>query len=223
MSEYHKINTMFKRDMEGDKRIIINAWAQPEVEYLKDNQWAFTEKVDGTNIRIYWDGESVTFGGRTDSAQIPNGIINALNELFYSTPARARLREVFPDGGAVLYGEGYGAKIQKGGGNYREDQGFVLFDVKVGEMWLERPNIEDVAARLLLDVVPVIGTGTLAEGIELVRNGLKSTWGEFIAEGIVARPMTELRTRRGSRIITKIKYRDFLQDERHSRTERGSE
>ena len=28
-----------------------------------------------------------------------------------------------------MYGEGYGAKIQKGGGNYRQDQDFVLFDV----------------------------------------------------------------------------------------------
>lgn len=27
-----------------------------EFDYLKDNTWIFTEKVDGTNIRIMWDG-----------------------------------------------------------------------------------------------------------------------------------------------------------------------
>lgn len=209
MSEYHKINTMFKRNMEGDKKIIFDAWAVPEVEYLKNNEWEFTEKVDGTNIRIYWDGENVTFGGRTDSAQIPNGVINRLNDLFYSTPARARLREVFPEGGVVLYGEGYGAKIQKGGGNYKDTQDFVLFDVRVGDIWLERANVNDVAEKLQLEAVPVIGTGTLYDAIELVKGNLVSTWGDFEAEGIVARPTSELLTRRGDRIIAKIKARDF--------------
>lgn len=209
MTEYHKINTMFKRNMEGDKKIIFDQWADPAVEYLKNNQWSFTEKVDGTNIRVYWDGENVTFGGRTDSAQIPNGVINRLNELFYSTPARARLREVFPDGGVTLYGEGYGAKIQKGGELYKDTQDFVLFDVKVGNFWLERNNVEDVSKKLLLDVVPVIGQGTLYEAIEMVKAGFNSKWGDFEAEGIVARPTTELTTRKGERIIAKIKAKDF--------------
>lgn len=207
-TEYHKINTMFKRNIKGDKKIIIDDWAESEVEFLKNNEWTFTEKVDGTNIRVHWDGKDVTFGGRTDNAQIPNGVINRLNDLFYSTPGRKKLRDVFPDGEVVLYGEGYGAKIQSGG-NYKDTQDFVLFDVKVGDMWLERHNVEDVAEKLGVDVVPVIGKGTLYEAIELVKNNLKSKWGDFEAEGIVARPTVELRTRRGDRIIAKIKARDF--------------
>lgn len=191
MSEYHKINTMFKRDMEGNKKIVIDSWVDPVIEYLKDNDWTFTEKVDGTNIRIAWDGKDVVFGGKTDSAQIPNGIINRLNELFYSTPARARLREVFPDGDVVLYGEGYGAKIQSGG-KYKQEQDFVLFDVRVGDLWLERHNVSDVAEKLKLESVPIIGNGTLQDAIDLVKNNLKSVWGDFEAEGIVARPTTEL-------------------------------
>lgn len=208
MSEYHKINTMFKRDMEGNKKIIFDDWAEAEVEYLKNNEWEFTEKVDGTNIRVYWDGKNTTFGGRTDSAQIPNGVVNRLNDLFYSTPGRKRLSDVSPHGQVVLYGEGYGAKIQNGG-NYKDTQDFVLFDVKVGDIYLERKNVEDVAQKLQVDVVPIIGKGTLYEAIELVKNNLKSTWGDFEAEGIVARPTVELTTRRGSRIIAKIKARDF--------------
>ena len=55
-------------------------------------------------------------------------------------PLAANLGEVFPDGAAVLYGEGYGAKIQKGGGNYRADQDFVLFDVRVGSGGCNAPT-----------------------------------------------------------------------------------
>lgn len=50
----------------------------------------------------------------------PSPLLGRLNERFLSLAQR--LGEVFKDGAAVLYGEGYGAKIKKGGGNYRADQ-----------------------------------------------------------------------------------------------------
>lgn len=208
MSEYHKINTMFKRNLGGGKKVILGAWVDPVIEYLKDNAWTFTEKVDGTNIRVYWDGNELVFGGKTDNAQIPSGVMNRLNELFSITPAGARLSEVFPDGGVTFYGEGYGAKIQSGD-KYKATQDFVLYDVKVGDLWLERHNVEDVALKLGLDVVPVIGHGTLQDAINVITNNLRSRWGDFEAEGIVARPTIELLTRRGERIITKIKAIDL--------------
>ena len=65
------------------------------------------------------------------------------------------------------------------------------------------------ARKLGLDIVPLVGRGTLHECIDRVRGGMQSTWGDFQAEGIVARPVTELCTRGGERIITKIKCRDF--------------
>jgi hypothetical protein len=39
--------------------------------------------------------------------------------------------------------------------------------------------------------------------------GFTSTWGDFQAEGIVARPAVEMKTRSGHRIITKVKCKDF--------------
>lgn len=207
MSEYHKIQSLFKRDMtQKHKPLIEGDWTLPEFEYLAGNQWTFTEKVDGTNIRVIFAGESITFGGRTDDAQIPAQLVARLNDTFL--PKKNELREVFPDGG-ILYGEGYGAKIQKGGGNYRQDQDFVLFDVRVGQWWLQRADVDDVASRLGLDVVPVIGVGTLHDAVTLAKYGITSTWGPFQAEGIVARPTTELYTRSGHRIIAKVKCRDF--------------
>ena len=206
MREYHKIQTVFKRDMESkSKTLLLGQWTMPEFKYLAFNQWVFTEKVDGTNIRIMFNGDSVSFGGKTDNAQIPSKLVDRLRERF---PDGSAFKSAFDSGDVCLYGEGYGAGIQKGG-TYRPDQDFVLFDVKVGDWWLQRADVEDVARKLSIDVVPIIGEGNLHECIDTVRRGLKSTWGEFEAEGIVARPATELVSRGGERIITKIKHRDF--------------
>ena len=208
MTEYHKIQSIFKRDMSSKSKTLIEGeWTQPEFEYLAGNVWTFTEKVDGTNIRVIFKDGRITFGGRTDDAQIPSQLVGRLNERF--SPLAQKLGEVFPDGPAVLYGEGYGAKIQKVGGNYRQDQDFVLFDVRVGQWWLQRADVCEVAQKLGIDVVPVIGEGSLHDAVALAKRGIRSTWGDFEAEGIVARPKTELNARSGHRLIAKIKCRDF--------------
>ena len=129
MKEYHKIQTVFKRDMENEgKSLLVGQWTMPEFERRKE---------------------------------ILDGLIT---------------REC---------------------------------TCKINEWWLQRPDVEDVARKLSLDIVPVIGSGTLHECIDRVRNGMGSTWCKFEAEGIVARPATELVSRGGHRIITKIKCRDF--------------
>jgi len=209
MKEYHKIQTVFKRNPENKhKTLLAGQYSEPEFEYLAKNGWVFTEKVDGTNIRVMWDGQKITYGGKTDNAQIPQHLMNRLIELFGESGGQ--FQERFEGAQVCLYGEGYGAKIQKGGGNYIPDgQDFVLFDVKIGEWWLQRKDVADVAECLGLYVVPTIGLGTLDEMVERAEKGFKSQWGDFGAEGIVARPWTELFARNGRRIITKVKCKDF--------------
>lgn len=213
MKEYHKIQTVFKRDLENNfKTLIEGEYSIPEFEYLKSNEWVFTEKVDGTNIRIMFDGKNVLFGGKTDNAQIPQFLVQKLQERFLTIKHKKVFQDKFGEEGNVcLYGEGYGEKIQKIGGKYRKDQDFVLFDVKIGDFWLQRHDVEDVAKVFDLDIVPILGIGNLIEMVEIVKKGFSSSWGEFVAEGIVARPKTELKTRAGKRIITKIKHKDFAQ------------
>ena len=207
MKEYHKIKTVFNRDPETKfKTLLIGQYALPEFEYLKDNEWVFTEKVDGTNIRVMFDGDKITFGGKTERAQIPGTLVTKLQEMFL--PGLDKFMEIF-DCPVCLYGEGYGARIQKGGGNYRNDQGFVLFDVKIGNWWLQRKDVGDVAAKLRIEIMPIIGKGNLDDLVSKVSGGFRSEWGEFLAEGIVARPAVELWARNGDRIITKIKHKDF--------------
>ena len=207
-SSYHKIDTVFKRDpATKHKTLLLGDWSQEAFGYLASNEWVFTEKVDGTNIRVVVGADrKITFGGKTDAASIPAVLVSRLEARFF--PQAEQLAEMFPDGGC-LYGEGYGPKIQKGGGNYRADADFVLFDVKVLNWWLQRDAVNDCANRLALDVVPVVGRGTLYEMVERGLRGFTSAWGNFQAEGLVARPLVELKTRSGNRIITKIKHKDF--------------
>ena len=210
MKEYHKIQTVYFRDPENNHKTLLDGiWAKPEFELLKDIDWICTEKIDGTNIRIMWDGEQVRFGGKTDKAQIPTILINALQDTF----TNELMKKCFPDADNVcLYGEGYGNKIQKGG-NYLPDRAdFILFDVKIGDWWLTREANEDIAKKLNIGVVPIIGIWKLEQATEYVKNGFKSTIAdnkEYIAEGLIMKPKIELFNRKGERIIAKIKHKDF--------------
>jgi len=227
MREYPKIQSIYKREKEKPHKFIEGQWALPELEYLANNQWEWTEKIDGTNIRVIWiPNESFTqskywyvagfdlldkpwgvaFKGKTDNADIPKFLLTKLQEMF----TVEKLVEVFPDTPLCLYGEGYGAKIQKGGNYIPKGVSFILFDAWIKEWWLKRVDVEDTAKELGIDVVPIKMYGTIHEAINLVRDGYKSQWGDFLAEGLVGKPIVELKNRKGERILTKLKHRDFV-------------
>lgn len=208
MSEYHKIHSLFMRDESKNYRNFIEGqWARPEFEYLASNQWIFEEKIDGTNIRIILKDGVVSFGGRTDNAQMPTFLYAKLCELFPTD----KVIEAFPDRTeAVLYGEGYGAKIQKGGGDYIPDGcGFILFDVTVGARWLSRESVTEVAEKFGIARAPTVGQGTLLDAIEMCRTGFPSLLRATAPEGLVMRPCVDLFARNGSRIISKLKLKDY--------------
>lgn len=210
--EYHKIPGPFKRNTSGpDKNMLIPwQWATPELEYLADTKWLFTEKVDGTNIRVIWDGYKPEFRGRTDKAELHKDLIKALEELF----PEELLEQTFGANPAILFGEGYGPGIQKGGGNYRKDKSFILFDVHIGGWWLLREAVEDIANAMGIDVVPIMFKGTLREAIRFIAwpDNLYSAVAETyatVAEGMVGTPTLPLFNRRGDRVIVKLKGCDL--------------
>lgn len=208
MRTYEKIDTVFNRDTTGTKQLILNSWRDPVVEYLRNNIWLFTEKVDGTNIRIHWDGYQVEFGGRTDRAQIPDFLLEKLRSMFGTAEAEELFEQTWGEKEVFLFGEGYGPKIQSGG-DYRADVSFILFDVLVGDNYQEREWVEKTAEMFGIDVVPVVLTGTIQDGIDFVMRHPASTMGTAMMEGVVGRPAVEMRDRRGNRIIVKIKWDDF--------------
>lgn len=213
MIPYIKIDTPFERDNDGTKKLIDGKFRNETVEYLKDNKWLCSEKIDSTNIGVVWDGHKVSFQGRTERAQIPTQLVNKLNELFGGTINEEMFEQKFGEMNVILFGEGYGPKIQKGGGLYRDNVSFILFDVYLSDqnLWLKRDAVEDIAKSFGIDVVDIVLTGTLQEAIDFVKTKPKSHIGTANMEGLVCRPTVELLDRMGRRVITKIKVCDFAE------------
>lgn len=211
MREYPKIETLYDRDPKTFK-VMIDRVRMPEFNLIKS--WHITEKVDGTNIRIMWSAsdEKLTFGGRTDNAQMPTFLMSYLLETF-----KPEMFSEFKDD-TILFGEGYGAKIQKGGGNYREGVSFRLFDVLIGSWWLEPDSITDISKKMGIDTVPSYGVITSLPiskfELEILTQGSSKValWEKGITyepEGIVARTVPLLFTRKGDRLLWKLKFKDF--------------
>lgn len=128
---------------------------------------------------------------------------------------RCKCVEPYP---ITIYGEGYGAHIQPGGGDYRKqgDVSFRLFDVLVADkFWLTWENVELVAKRLGIKTVPLLTGRTGRQAIvDFVRDGFKSIVAEEegtprLAEGIVARTDPYLFNNNGRRVVFKTKTKDF--------------
>lgn len=220
-AKYPKIQSVYKRDEKGN--FLAGQYATRELAYLSELPWTWTEKIDGTNIRVHivrdeidlQTGQPMSFeyGGRTDNAQIPATLIKRLDEIFRSEEMAERVLEAFGYTGPVdvtLFGEGYGAGIQKGGAYIPDGVNFTVFDVKVGPWWLREDDVSDVADKLGIARVPYVGTFDIPKAVSIVMNGaFESIYGGVVPEGIVGKPFTPLFGRRGERIITKVKGCDF--------------
>ena len=206
--EYTKIPNIFKRETFGKNKLIEGEYSSPELEYLSKSMWGFEEKIDGTNTRILWDGYRVSFMGRTDRAKIPAFLMAKLEELFGGETKEELFEQTFGKTEVILFGEGFGEKIQKGGGLYGPVN-FRLFDVYIGGYWLNRGNVYDIAEKFGIDHAPVLFTGTLEEGVEFIKTHPKSVLRDAEMEGIVGRPMVQMFSRTVERIMVKIKCRDF--------------
>lgn len=206
MTLYTKIQGPFKRHTEGPlkNQLIIGDWTRPEFDLLATTPWHFTEKIDGTNIRIIWDGYKVEVRGRTDAANFKQSHLDFLYSLF----PEELLEQKFGVTSAVIYGELFGPGIQKGGGDYGPLQ-FNAFDVKVGNWWLLPEDVADVSTALGVSTAPVFGEKTLLGAIYAVTAGLKSQYGDFWAEGVVGRPALGLTARDGNRLLVKVKHVDL--------------
>jgi hypothetical protein len=208
---------------------------QPEVGLI--DKWHVTQKIDGMNIRIKLDdpppdtggyGELHTIMGRTDKAQLPGDLVSHINELLPDS-----YRElVYPMCDVWLYGEGYGAGIQKGG-HYRDDKGFILFDILVASpeeqnaWWLPWHEVRNIAQLLNLGTVPVLGEDVPLESLTsyalggtYILDGEKPLGDRDLFEGIVATTQPALYTHRGDRIKVKVKRKDIAKSiEKHTLSE----
>ena len=211
--EYPKINTIFNRD---DKyKIITDSYSKPEYDLI--HLWSIEEKINGTNIRIHFDGENVFFGAKNDNSEIPKHLLAYLKDVF----TIEKFKEKFNESSSVtIFGEGYGHKIQEpmGSAYAGKDVRFCLFDVMIDNLWLERSNCEGIAdifgvkmphiitksitINEIVNFVKIDGVHRLSE---LARLNDK----EIIFECVIARTDPILLDRSGDRVMWKLKVRDF--------------
>jgi hypothetical protein len=221
VNTYSKIETLFERDERF--KVIVGRYRRPEYEDI--SRWLVSEKIDGTNVRINFTrvvrvhstgpepDEHVTdvrVRGKTDNASLPT----SLSEHCFKLAAAGldyieEQLETYNVMSITLHGEGYGAKIQNGG-NYRSDQGFILFDVEINDSrtFLDEDTVSVYAYKLQIPRVPLIGLMTTEDIVEAVSNGFTSRIGGM-AEGVVVRPRTPLYDNRGERVMWKLKTKDF--------------
>ena len=215
IKKYPKIETIWERDMEGSRMLVPGQWRNPYAEQCAGLEWLWTEKVDGTNIRVIWDGYKVAFRGRTDAAQLQPHLLAKLEELFGGETNAQIFEQEFGDMPVILFGEGYGPKIQAGGGLYSDEPQFILFDCWVisSEYFLPFNALEEIAKAFGIERVPVVGRGKLLEAVTFVRHGFHSHINvKHPPEGVVCRlPKDLYYGPERNRLIVKIKGRDFCE------------
>lgn len=238
-TNYPSISNLRKRTADG-KRMMKNSYGLPALEAFDGAavKWRLTEKIDGTNVRVVYHNPAwIEFRGRTDQAQMHKDLIKHLSDTFachynetdeQCVPKQELERLLEP--GTVLFGEGYGAGIQKGG-NYSADKRFVGFDVWNGQgYWHEYESVCDIFSELEVEHVEDYNAEqenyTFAE-LESMMHGLLSNDDSGLSsllakkngnnkrvapEGFVVRPKKNLYVgsdKFGSRLMFKIKARDY--------------
>ena len=174
---------------------------------------------------------NIRIAGKTDNAQIPKNLLKHMQEKYTNEKILGALglKEFIPvsewksnynwdDYSKIptiytIYGEGYGEGIQSGGWYIKGGNEFIVFDVKVNDIYLKTEARDEIATKLGAPIVPFKGYFTLDEAIDYVRKGFRSVLAENpevkMAEGLVLRTDLGLRNRMGNRLIVKIKYEDF--------------
>lgn len=174
---------------------------------------------------------NIRIAGKTDNVQIPKNLLKHMQEKYTNEKILGALglKEFIPvsewksmynwdDYSKIpsiytIYGEGYGEGIQSDGWYIKGGNEFIVFDVKVNDIYLKTEARDEIATKLGAPIVPFKGYFTLDEAIDYVRKGFRSVVAESpevkMAEGLVLRTDLGLRNRMGNRLIVKIKYEDF--------------
>lgn len=226
---YPKISNAFYRDPATGK-VDRNKKSDPLYETVDTCKWIFTEKVDGTSIAVYWNGDKFEFYGHTTRSNIPPQVITMLESTF-DYERETLFEQVFDDKPVMVYGEAYGPSIGPGK-MYCDNVNFIVFDITVGTTinidrsegilnrgsWLDWNDVIDVCNKLGLEHVPQIDgvdEYSLTDAVYLVEGkGMLSFVAEkhgkeCTSEGVVARPMRNIYDRYGNVIRVKIKTKDF--------------
>ena len=206
MHRYGKTPNVFVRG--DDNKLVLGKYSSATLKDLAGLDWTFTEKIDGTNIRLIISDEGIVdIRGRSDQAVLPPGLEDNIRAILPSAEELVK-RELT---GFTFYGEGFGPGIQNGG-KYADQKSFRTFDIlDRNGRWMNEADLYHLSKGLNLEQVPEVSWGPLWHGVQRVATGQKSAFGDFYAEGLIARPSGQpLLDRFGQRIQCKIKHVDLF-------------
>jgi len=168
-------------------RHIGNLYQNQTILQFKRCFW--TEKVHGTSASLSWNSGTLKYS--------PGGCkYDTFVAIFNHEALVAAFTELGHDE-VVVYGEQYGGKQQGMSKTYGPDPKFIVFEVQVGEFWLDVPKAANVAEKLGLEFVPWgeipaemadIDAARDADSEVAVRRGMGPG---HKREGVVLRPITE--------------------------------
>lgn len=174
------------------------------------------EKIHGTSAHIRFAVPQIPTG-RVISFSSGGEKYERFKKLFDEAALLEKLEALgFPsDKDVTVFGEAYGGSQQGMSASYGKDLKFVVFDVQVGENWLNVPDADQVTQALGLEFVWYrkvdAKVGMLDElrdmdSPQAVRNGIGP--GKKM-EGVVIRPLVEMKLNNGARVIAKHKRDEF--------------
>lgn len=168
------------------------------------------EKIHGSSAHLQWKDNKIIFfsGGEKHET---------FKKIFDEEFLTNKFKELFEGINTTIFGEVYGGKCQGMSKTYGKEMKFVVFDVKVGDNWLDVPNAEDVAKKLNLEFVDYKRIKTDLKDIDFERDRfsaqaiINGCGNDKLREGVVLRPLIEVTKNNGSRIIVKHKRDEFLE------------
>ena len=211
---YSKIPALYKRDGDNPRSVLVGIYKDRHVEALANYPvWTVTEKLDGANTRLHWNGTEVRVGSRRTWQHQAN-IVDAIEAAHPHLEAMFEQNFEGDDVDVTVYGEAIGAGVQKGGA-YGDKIRFVAFDVTVGGRYLKNRDARDVVWQLGLDFVEARGRLVSVTDVWAEMSGggdlPYSTYRERQPEGYVLRTVPEMYKANGDRIMVKLTYRDLGQ------------
>lgn len=174
--------------------------------------WVATEKLHGANFSLWTDGEDVKAARRSGFIPEDESFYGSAPVVEHYTPLLKELAQSMPMNKLILFGELVGEGIQKGV-NYCDGKDFYVFDVATldeGELvFLDyTETLVNTLHEAGFKTSPILKQGTYQEVIAL-ENLFNSTFGNFTAEGYVAKPVVSHTLPNGSRAIIKSKNSKF--------------
>lgn len=252
MHFYPKISSPYKRTDPKSKAVNTEVYVDETAKLLSNIEYYATEKVDGTNLNIIYDGDKVSYEGHTDKTNWNPEVAKWIEDRFVNNEAFNQMCEQkFGAKYIIFNGELIGPKIQSN--LYKlNDYKFICFDI--GELrliqgehiWYSRAALEGICTEFGIQFSPAVyikideddDDNTMNQFCDKVveqtddfhmRKETLGTWTSILMsnergrdyirshinpdkeiEGLVVRPMVELETNKGERIIYKIKIKDIL-------------